>query len=367
MHISGNYISAVLFVGALGAASVLSLQAAKPISSEITGSGFIDIVKGKATHAFEEKFGKVAPAYEQSRAAWGVADYVLFREGRDGVVVGDEADGGWLFSSEEFSWNAASQKNIKANLDYVRQVNETLKDKNIPLLVAVIPAKARVFENRLGEFHLPRGRKDLYETIMEYLPAQGIIALDLRAALQSSPGSFLRTDTHWSPEGARLAAVQIADAVRVMAPARGVSTGTTRYTNTLSLPAPKSHSGDLLRYIPLGKFADLGPKPDNLPTYKTEKAAGGDMPGGDLFGDADISYVLVGTSFSANESWNFEGFLKEAIGEDVLNMADEGQGPFATMQAYLESKSFEEKPPRFILWEMPERYFPISEAPSFKE
>jgi alginate O-acetyltransferase complex protein AlgJ len=66
--------------------------------------------------------------------------------------------------------------------------------------------------------------------------------------------------------------------------------------------------------------------------------------------------ALVGTSYSAQPSWNFHGALQEALGEDVGNYAKEGLGPFAPMFEYLRSKDFAQAPPRLVLWEIPERY-----------
>ena len=80
-----------------------------------------------------------------------------------------------------------------------------------------------------------------------------------------------------------------------------------------------------------------------------------------LFGDAALPVTLVGTSYSANKLWHFEGHLKTAMQADILNMADEGQGPFATMRAWLDSGNFKSNKPRLVIWEMPERYLLRSE------
>jgi alginate O-acetyltransferase complex protein AlgJ len=83
-------------------------------------------------------------------------------------------------------------------------------------------------------------------------------------------------------------------------------------------------------------------------------------PGNALFGDQSFPVALVGTSYSANPQWNFEGFLKEALQTDILNAADEGRGPFETMKDYLEDDSFATNPPDLIVWEIPERYLSVS-------
>jgi alginate O-acetyltransferase complex protein AlgJ len=65
--------------------------------------------------------------------------------------------------------------------------------------------------------------------------------------------------------------------------------------------------------------------------------------------------VLIGTSYSANTRWNFPGYLKEALGEDIASYAREGAGPFRPMLAYLASEDFRREPPRLVIWEIPER------------
>ena len=62
-------------------------------------------------------------------------------------------------------------------------------------------------------------------------------------------------------------------------------------------------------------------------------AAGTDADaGGGLFGTQTIPVTLVGTSYSADERWNFTGALQTALGADVLNLATEGRGPLPPMR-----------------------------------
>ena len=112
-------------------------------------------------------------------------------------------------------------------------------------------------------------------------------------------------------------------------------------------------SGDLLKFVALGPWARLGPRPDAVEMVSTEPA--GDV-GDDLFEELDIPVTLVGTSYSAGGLWNFEGALKESLEADVLNVAAEGKGPFAPMATYLASPALEDPRPDIVLWEIPVRY-----------
>jgi alginate O-acetyltransferase complex protein AlgJ len=68
----------------------------------------------------------------------------------------------------------------------------------------------------------------------------------------------------------------------------------------------------------------------------------------------------VGTSYSANEKWNFLGALQQAFAQDFINVAADGKGPMTPMQDYLQSANFKSNPPQFIVWDIPERFLGVS-------
>jgi alginate O-acetyltransferase complex protein AlgJ len=111
--------------------------------------------------------------------------------------------------------------------------------------------------------------------------------------------------------------------------------------------------------LPLGSFQErIGPAFDALSEQTTEVAR--ESLGGGLFGESTIPVTLVGTSYSANPLWNFEGALKEALGADVLNVANQGEGPVVPMRDYLTGAEFRDAPPDLVIWEIPERFIHVS-------
>ena len=171
---------------------------------------------------------------------------------------------------------------------------------------------------------------------------------------------FLRTDTHWTPAGANAAAQEIG---RQLAAQGLAGSGTAAYKTTLA--EATTYKGDLLNYLPLDPyFASMLPPGDPLAVPSTETVA----DAASLLSDSTPMVALVGTSYSANERWNFAGALQEALHEDVVNHAQEGKGPFVVMLDYLaELKAAEATPaedaepaPRVVIWEIPERYFPVT-------
>lgn len=319
-------------------------------------------LKGKWASLYEKNFNDAYLLFTPSRTGWGIAEYLLFREGRDGTLIGAD---GWLFSTEEFAAEPDRDALVSGHMAYIEQVAETLKARGIPLVVALVPAKARIYEEKLGKYEYPAYNRDFYVTVRDRLAGQGMVVPDLAATLDATPDAFIRTDTHWTPAGARAVAQALAGAAQEGGLSWRDSGAEAAFINKPQ-DKPAAHDGDLLRYVQLGPLKEkLGFAPEKLDAYTTEQT--GDSPEADLFGDSVPPVTLVGTSYSANPLWNFEGFLKESLKSDVLNVADEGKGPFATMKAYLDSNPYRETPPRMVVWEIPERYIALEEKLPEKE
>ena len=305
---------------------------------------FADIIQGKWPPQFEKALNKSLPIYDPSRNFWGGTEYALFHQGRKGVVVGSD---GWLFTDEEFSCEAGGKKNIADNLSFIKNTQVTLARKNTRLAVILVPEKVRVLSSHLYGVTLPVCRISLYKNIMGFLRARHIHAINLLAAMRAAPKDslYLRTDTHWTPAGAKLAAFSVAGLVKKMP-----DLNLERRHCVSTSGAVASYNGDLTRYAP-----GLSPKvlpPDNLSSYTTQC----DAKAGLLDDSAAPQITLVGTSYSANPKWNFDGFLEEALQADILNAADEGQGPLTVMDKYLASDLWKNDPPKLLIWEIPERY-----------
>src|SRR5205807_1801007 len=137
----------------------------------------------------------------------------------------------------------------------------------------------------------------------------------LASARREQP-TYLRTDTHWTPHGARVAAATIAGALRRSFPgAHG-----TVATFHARLDGTREYRGDLFNFLPLDPyFGWLLPPAEPLVTTSTVKD---DAAGGDLLGSAAAPAIaLIGTSYSAEPQWDFAGALEQALQTDVGNYA----------------------------------------------
>ncbi|NBF41214.1 MAG: hypothetical protein GVY14_12450 [Spirochaetes bacterium] len=342
---------------------------------------------GEWTSRFEGAFEQALPLYEPALHLWTAIRYSLFSEGGPGLIIGADD---WLFTAEELETYPRDAQRVEEAVAYIEAVARALGERDAALAVVLLPAKARVYEDRLPGYGLPHMVDRRYERALTALRggagdggatgddsagddsagdggAAGVdgaavgrprtppaAVVDARGALRRARSAgtevFLRTDTHWTPEGAAAVARAVAGEVSGLLERRGVPR--TRFERDAA--GTVAHRGDLLRFLPLGPFdVAFGPAPDSLTRYETAAA---DSDSGGLFDDPSIPVTLVGTSYSADELWGFPGALAEAIEADVLTVAAEGEGPFEPMEEYLRGETITDQPPELVIWEIPERY-----------
>jgi alginate O-acetyltransferase complex protein AlgJ len=344
----GNRLAGWFLALFLAASLVLSL--ANPALLRLPDEPWLG---GSWTAALQEAFDDESPLLRPATTAWGVLEYALFHQGRAGLLVGSD---GWLFSSEEFDYPfdpELGERTLAGNLAAIAEVGERLAEDDIRLVVALLPAKARVYPERLGRYRLPAGPEERYEASLAALRRAGVPTVDLLSTLEWAKATnpvFLRTDTHWTPFGAAVAAEAVAAEITALGPFHWLHE--TPFVTRGAEPRP--HRGDLAAFLPLGPFYDaLGPKDDIL-LANTTTAAGG--ANGDLFAEVELPVTVVGTSYSQDERWNFAGALRQALGSDLLVAAQRGGGPYLPMLDYLQGDAYRSAPPKVVVWEIPERY-----------
>jgi alginate O-acetyltransferase complex protein AlgJ len=342
-----HWLPGVFMLAALALGLTLALLTPATFRAPPNG----DVLSGEWAKSYQTAFEEALVLREVVVPTWGALRYALFREGQPGVLIGE---GDWLFTREEFAYYPDETQTLRENLAFIAEVKAELDARGIQLVIALVPAKARVYPERLGRYVWPEYAARRYRAVREALLVQGFAVPDLHALLEETKTKgevFLRTDTHWTPLAAQAVAGELArEAAQLGVDALQQEhyalheTGTERY------------EGDLLTFLPLGPFQALGPKPDLLTRYELERPP---REVG-LFDEVTIPVTLVGTSYSAHEAWQFANALKVALGADVLNLAEEGLGPFVPMKRYLESDSLAQSPPELVVWEIPERYLPVA-------
>ncbi|MEG2132489.1 alginate O-acetyltransferase [Pseudomonas sp.] len=315
----------------------------------------MSVLDGKLAKAAETHYDAQFPLKRIGTNLWAALDFKLFNEGRPGVVLGRD---NWLFSDEEFKPVANSDQFEQENLSLIRGVRDTLQQHGVQLVLAIVPAKARLYSEYIGEQTPASLHNDLYNEFHAQARQAGVFAPDLLAALQSAKSRgqvFLRTDTHWTPMGAEVVAQHLAEAVSRQNLLNGEPQ---HYVTEQRQSAP--YKGDLTNFLPLDPlFSNLLPPPDTLQARSTRPAEGASASDDALFADNEIPVALVGTSYSANPNWNFLGALQQALRSDVVNYAEDGHGPLLPMLKYLQSDAFKDSAPQVLIWEFPERYLPM--------
>jgi alginate O-acetyltransferase complex protein AlgJ len=251
----------------------------------------------------------------------------------------------------------------------MHNIRDTLKAHGVELVVAILPAKTRLYRQYLPPERQPSNvHQTLYERIHRDLQQAQIKAPSLLEPMLKANHQhpvFLSTDTHWSPWGAESVAKALSDFIKEQSLAL-VDTK----TFSTEVIEKKPHQGDLLNYLPLSPWFDfMNPFTDTIEVKKTTEQAREDVTHTEaaLFADTHIAVTLVGSSYSANPLWHFAGALTQHLGTDLLNLAQEGQGPLRPIQAYIQSDEFKNHPPKLVIWEFPERYLLKDNARSEKK
>lgn len=321
----------------LGCAVVLAVSGAVALTDTDLNPTDQPVLGGHYQRAVESDFARNIPLRETSIRLWTALTYGVFGQTHSELVVGHDE---WLFTAEEF-------RPADTDYDFVQEVSTTrdaLAAEGIALVPVIIPDKARIYAD-----HLPHRRDPelevRYGRLLETLADLDLPTIDLVAPLidgRSIAKTYMRTDTHWSPCGARIAATVIAEALEISGEVGDFS---------VHYGDPIAFAGDLNAFIDTGFLSDfIGPGPETISLPQTQSIGGG------LFDQPEIEIVLVGTSYSARPEFNFPGFVSRSTGLEVVSLAVEGQGPFRPMRSALAGGSLTELTPSIVLWEIPERY-----------
>lgn len=274
-------------------------------------------------------------------------------EGRDGVFYRVYAD---LRMHHPFS---------DTTVGLLAQLSEALAAQGTTLVFLPIPTKSQAMPDRMPEVARHYGYKPdvsaaVYQDIIDRLRGAGVVAVHgQNAMLAAEPGQlpYFQADFHWTSEGARLAAAEVA---REISKLPEFSTLELSEFTTETTGEEVAFSG--LRQLIQRNCLYKVPEPVTR-TWKTEKAEidlgldlGGDGSGGiDLFGDDEsrVHMAVIGTSFADMRISNFDGWLSQYSGLDVVNYAITGGNQFGAALSYLTSEDFRRDRPHFLVWENP--------------
>ena len=332
--------------------------------------------------------GRLAVAAALMLAGVGMATaaeprYRCDRLDRQAELSGEEDDilsqgrDGWFFRAENtdldefFVLDSESQS-------YMARLGDALRDRDTRLLLMPIPTRALVAHDQMDTSVPVQGRYARRDALAEYrayvegFRAAGLDVVDLDPEMirgRIGPAFYLKRDLHWTPQGAKFAAQLAAADINRLLGARA-SEDRARFATRQVRIEPMT--GRLQTMI--NQFCDDPVPAQELAVFSTvrEGGDGGAGAGAEqaLFGDAGTGgpqVVLVGTSFSATTTFNFRGFLSEALGRSVFDYSISAGGLSTSLLSYLETSDFDRDPPQVLLWEFLAYHAFADDAVAFRQ
>ena len=306
---------------------------------------------GRYTATLQERFDRAIPWRSIAIDLWGGIRYALFAEGVDGVIVGSD---GWLFTAEEYGAGIEYDMSQEETLAFIDDAATKLRHRGVELVVLPLPSKTRLYTSYVRHRIPPAAIEIRYADFLNELRNRHITHIDMLEVFRNADSTrlFFHTDTHWTSAGARLAARAVRSTVLPIISKNGAHARIFISEKTERASAV----GDLLAYLPTRiHFGRSLPHTEYITPFHTTEL---NPPDSGLFDTPRIPVILVGTSYSADPRWNFDGFLKEMLSADVLNLATVGEGPFDPMRELLSGTIIEEVAAQVVIWEIPERYIP---------
>ena len=272
---------------------------------------------------------------------------------------------GWLFRTE---MDLTTTFDITDDsLHGLKRLSEALKQRGTELVLVYQPPRGLMDPDKLKPdqrraYDLDAAHRN-YSAALEKLRRGGDVAvapLDKLVDEKKGYEYFFRRDHHWTPDGAEHSAKVVADTIHAMPAFKGIARKefTTHPAGVLAKP------GTLQKIA--AQLCGGGYSMQYVTMFATE-GAGGDGGGGLLGDSAAPEIALVGTSNSDTKGgYNFAGYLEQALGADVIDVAISGGSFEGSLLHYLSSKEFQQHPPKIIVWEMPYQNYPGSDKNPYK-
>lgn len=252
---------------------------------------------------------------------------------------------GWVFRARsDFTTTFGPEPESLAMLKiFARE----LKKRGTRLMMVYLPSRGLMHHDQSLQPFDDTLALASYRASLQRFRDIGVAAAPLDQLVGHMQGDFfLKRDLHWTSDGAEATAQIVAKSV-------------SHYPFYKDLPTGTYHT-ELVGFAPviakwhqvIGELCHQNYPPEYAKEYQT--TAESDL----LEEQATPEMVLIGTSFSGSVSrlTNFEGFLRQYMGKDILNMALSGGEESGSWLEYLPSDTFQVKPPKLILWELPSHY-----------
>ena len=301
-----------------------------------------------------------------AKTVWGLLVFAVggllttgaYAKADEAVAAGILGKDQWLFYRYELTDSSDRDATLQS-IALIGQFNKVLKANGVTLAVAMVPIKMRIYSE-----HLPDGIQinpymdSNYSRMVTALAQAGVHVIDLNTPFLNHPQRlspsplFYRLDTHWSLAGAMAAAEVVKAEVDRNPALRSVVAKAPIKEYSVAYGSRKIPSAgrDLIEQLPTNSIKF--PYEQITPVSVTPK-----LPvSTSLIGHVEPpSIALLGSSYS--KDWTgFADGLRYYLQRDVFSMGiGADQGSWVAMETYLRDDSYQNAPPKLLIWEMPER------------
>jgi hypothetical protein len=261
----------------------------------------------------------------------------------------------WIFRSDnDFRTNYTLTPAVQESL---LRLQRAMKSKNIDLVIAFPPARGLVHAAHIRpkdqKTYMPDVDKAWanYEQSIMALRAKGLNIVGVSKA-QTTDDFFYKRNHHWTATGAYSMARNVSAFVKTLPSWKEIPKA--QFKTTATDPAPIESSFEKA----FKKICDSKLPPEEAKNYTTAsvQAATSEQS---LFNEQDPQQVvLLGTSNSVQDSSmaNFEGFLKEGLSTDIMNLSYIAGGIDTSIISFLNSAAYKNGGARIVIWEVPGYY-----------
>lgn len=281
------------------------------------------------------------------------------------VIVGKND---WLFVRHEIKL-AEMAKDAQASMDLIQKFNRVLARQKIALVVVMVPSKMETYAEQLpDDLKISSYMAGFNDAAIANLRRAGVHVIDLKKPMREAAlnpamqPQYFRLDTHWTPTGAMTAAQSIHAGIMAnpeLKKAWDAASPTAYNLKWMPRPELQKKIRDITQFLPAGT-AEY--PPESVLRFRMSQPTA--APTTLLGAGTGDEVSLVGSSFSG-EWLSFPDALRYTVQRNVLAFSVSGdRGHWATMLAYLQNDAFQVKPPKLLIWEMPERV--MSWRPSYR-
>ena len=262
-------------------------------------------------------------------------------------VIGTD---GWLFPAFD-EVRRSDLALVRRTAQTINEAVAALKAAKIETVISFTPAKSRIYREYLpSDFKWSPDAEKRYGVALEELRKPGTVVPDQAAMFAASHAKsptdplFFKADTHWTGQGAALAANLVASSI--MEKIR--LSPSSKPGSKLAPPTTVTQERNDL--------AALLPEPDQAKypyqSYVVQKPA--ESGGGGLLDDDTADVVVIGNSFM-QPIYAFSSVVSERLNRPVSLLWKVHQfSPYYNLVNLVRSDSFKKQPPKLLIWNFAE-------------